>query len=204
MVAKSRQMMTHVASILNRITKGRLKPTHVTVVSLLGHLPVAWALLTNRPVLAALLLGFFSLLDALDGALARVQKTASISGMYYDAVSDRVKEVIVFSALAVYIVNQIDLYIAWQVVAALGTSLLVSYTKAKGEMALAGTDANVQKLNRKFSAGLASYEIRVILLVLGLLFDKLPYILPLLIILNTITIITRFIDVNTALKRVEK
>lgn len=197
--------MSHVAYFLNRVTKGKLKPTHVTIISLLGHIPVAWALVTCRPILAAVLLGFFSILDALDGALARVQKTASISGMYYDAVSDRIKEVIVFSALAVYVTNHIDTNIVWQVVAVLGTSLLVSYAKAKGEMALEGarTDIDVQKLNRTFGGGLASYEVRVTFLVVGLLFDLLIYVLPLLIVLNIITVITRFLQVNKALKRVD-
>jgi CDP-diacylglycerol--glycerol-3-phosphate 3-phosphatidyltransferase len=204
-VAYIRQLVSHVASFLNRVTKGRLRPTHITIISLLGHLPVAWALVTCRPILAAVLLGFFSILDALDGALARVQKTASISGMYYDAVSDRTKEVIVFSALAVYATNHIDTNIAWQVVAVLGTSLLVSYIKAKGEMALAGTSTgtDVQKLNRTFGGGLASYEVRVTFLVVGLLFDVLLYVLPLLIILNIITVITRFLQVNKELKRVD-
>jgi phosphatidylglycerophosphate synthase len=198
-----RQQMTHVASFLNRATNGKLTPTHITIVSLIGHIPVAWALVTCRPILAAVLLAFFSLLDALDGALARVQKTASVSGMYYDAVSDRLKEVIVYSALAVYTTNHIGANIAWQVVAVLGTSLLVSYTKAKGEMALAGANVDVQKLNRAFGSGIASYEVRVVLLVIGLLFDKLEYVLPLLIVLNSITIITRFLQINNELKRVD-
>jgi phosphatidylglycerophosphate synthase len=191
-----RRLMTHVAVLLDRITRGRLKPVHVTVISLLGHVPVVWALVSSRPILAAILLAFFSLMDALDGALARTQNSTSLSGMYFDAVSDRLKEVIVLSALAVFALNTIDADISWLIVAVAGTSLLVSYTKAKGEMAVAGEGLDAQKLNRIFGGGLASYEIRVVALVIGLLMGWIAYILPLLLIANSITIATRFMRVS--------
>lgn len=198
-----RKMMTHIASFLNYWTRGKLKPSHITAISILGHVPVAWALVTSRPILAAVLLAFFSLMDALDGALAREQGSASLSGMYYDAVSDRVKEVIVLSSLAVFASNHIDTVITWQIVAVVGTSLLVSYTKAKGEMALAGEKIDPQKLNRIFGGGLASYEIRVVALVVGLLFGWVAYVLPLLLAANSITIATRFLKVAKYLQELD-
>lgn len=193
--------MTYVAKFVNKISKGKVTPAHITSLSLLGHIPVAWALVTCQPILAAILLAFFSLLDALDGALAREQHSSSLSGMYFDAVSDRIKEVIVFSALAVFASKHIDSDIAWQIVAVAGTSLLVSYTKAKGEMALSSKGMDAQKLNRLFSGGLASYEVRVILLVIGLLFGWIEYILPILLIINCITIATRFLRVSRELHK---
>jgi phosphatidylglycerophosphate synthase len=190
-----RQFMFHLAGFIDYWTKGRVKPNHITVLSLVGHVPVAWALVTCRPVLAAVLLAFFSLLDALDGAMAKVQNSASLSGMFFDAVSDRMKEVIVFSALAVFVYKHIDPSLAWQVVAACGTSLLISYTKAKGEMAVAGKIAtkDAQKINRLFGIGIASYELRVVALVGGLLFGVIEYVLPLLIAANLLTVALRFI-----------
>lgn len=190
-----RSMMTHLAGFLDYWSRGKLKPAHITALSLLGHVPVAWALVTSRPILAAVLLAFFSLMDALDGALAREQGSASLSGMYFDAVSDRVKEVIVLSALAVFASKHIDTVVTWQIVAVAGTSLLVSYTKAKGEMAISGEKINAQKLNRLFGGGLASYEIRVVALVIGLLFGYIAYVLPLLLAANSITVATRFLKV---------
>lgn len=198
-----RRIMSYVAGLLNRWTRGKLRPAHVTTVSLLGHIPVAWALITCRPILAAVLLAFFSLLDALDGALARKQNSATLSGMYFDAVSDRIKEIIVFSALAVFASKHFDAVITWQIVAVASTSLLVSYTKAKGEMAIAG-QLNPQKLNRVFGGGIASYEMRVVILVVGLLFGIVDYILPLLLLANCITIMTRFLRVNEYLQILDR
>lgn len=195
-----RRVMTHVAGFLHYWTRGKLRPSHITALSLVGHFSVAWALVTCRPVLAAGLLAFFSILDALDGALARIQKTASLSGMYFDAVSDRMKEVIVFAALAVYAVKHVDPNIGWLIVAVAGSSLLVSYTKAKGEMAIASVKKqDAQKLNRVFGGGIASYEIRTVAIIVALLFGWIEYVLPLLLAANLLTVATRFLVVSKQL-----
>lgn len=199
--------MFHIAGFIDYWSKGRVKPNHITVLSLTGHIPVAWAIATNRPVLGAGLLAFFSLLDALDGAMAKVQNSASLSGMFFDAVSDRMKEVIVFSALAVLVYKQIDPSLTWQVVAACGTSILISYTKAKGEMAIAGktiSAQDTQKLNRLFGIGIAGYEVRVVALVTGLLFGVIQFILPLLIAANLMTIALRFIVIAKELHDIDQ
>jgi phosphatidylglycerophosphate synthase len=194
-----RELMARFAKRLNKLTRGKIKPSHITTLSLLGHFPVAWALVSCRPILAAVLLSFFSILDALDGALAREQKTTSLSGMYYDAVSDRLKEIIVFSALAVFVVKHIDINMTWLLVAVAGTSLLVSYAKAKGEMAINGKGIDAQRLNRIFSGGVASYEVRVVVIIIGLLSGWILYALFLLLALNSVTVVTRFIAVTNEL-----
>jgi CDP-diacylglycerol---glycerol-3-phosphate 3-phosphatidyltransferase len=205
-ITNARRVMTHIAGFFDYWTKSQLKPAHITAVSLLGHIPVAVALVYSLPVLAAILLAGFSLLDALDGALARVQGTSSRQGMFFDAVSDRVKEVITYSALAVYLYNQTDASLTWQIVAVAGTSLLVSYTKAKGEMAVSGTILanDSQRLNKLFGIGIASYEMRVVAIVIGLLFGWIVYILPLLVAANAMTIALRFLVISKELFLLDK
>ena len=201
---KVRAVMTHIAGYVHYLTSGKVKPSHITALSLIGHIPVAWALVNCRPVLAAILLAGFSLLDALDGSLARIQKSASLSGMLFDAVSDRAKEIIVFSALGVYAYKHIGDHLIWVVIAATGTSLLVSYVKAKGEMAVASTGkTNAQKLNRLFSGGLASYEVRTAALVTGLLFGFVELALVVILIANVVTVSTRFLRISKALHELD-
>ena len=202
-----RDIMYRFAVFLNRITNGKIKPSHITLISLLGHIPVAWALVTCRPVLGAVLLAIFSIMDALDGALAKAQNTASLKGMYMDAVSDRLKEIIVFTALAVLVTKHYNYEYVWLVVAVTGTSLLVSYTKAKGEMAIASEGVDKQKLNRIFGGGLAgisSYEVRVVALIIGLLFGIVLYILAFLLVANLYTAAIRYIRVSRELKIIDR
>lgn len=199
-----RQAMYHIAGFIDYWTKSRVKPAHITALSLAGHIPVAWALATYRPVLAAILLAFFGIMDSLDGAMARYQKSANLSGMFFDAVSDRLKEVILYSALAVYGLRYFDREALWMIVALCGTSILVSYTKSKGEMAVSGNNTDPQKLNRTFSVGLATYEIRMAVIITGLLFGILEYLIPLLIAANLITIALRYIVVSKELYDIDQ
>lgn len=192
-------VMFHVAGFIDYWTKGKVKPSHITAISLLGHGTVAWALVTSRPILAAVLLAFFGLMDALDGTLARVQGSSSLSGMFFDAVSDRIKEVVVYSALAVYAVKHFETDALWLIVTLCGSALLVSYTKSKGEMAVSGATKDTQKLNRIFGVGIASYEFRMTIIVVGLLLGVLEYLLPLLIAANLITVALRFIVITREL-----
>jgi phosphatidylglycerophosphate synthase len=199
-----RASMTHIAGFIDYWADGRIKPAHITTISFLGHFPAAWALINNKPVLAAGLIAFFGLMDSLDGALARLQGSASLSGMFFDAVSDRFKEIIIYSALAVYVYKYVDVNLIWQVVALCGTALLVSYTKAKGEMALSGHRKEAQKLNKEFSVGIASYEIRMFAIIAGLILGILPAVLPLLIAANVLTISLRFLVISKILYQIDQ
>lgn len=190
-----RILMTRLARGLNDITGGLIRPAHITMLSLLGHVPVVWALWTNRPFLAAWFIVVFGLMDALDGALAREQKSASKLGMFFDAVTDRLKEVLIYSGLAVYVARYISGVSPWVVAALAGTSLLVSYVKAKGEMAVSDSVHDKQVLNRAFSSGLARYEVRMALLIAGLISGLLAPLLNLMIALNLLTAATRFIEI---------
>ena len=220
-----RSAMLFPARALNAISGGRIKPNHVTLVSLLGHLLVVWALYKDHPLWAALFLAFFGIMDTLDGALAKLQKTTSLKGMLYDATSDRVKEVLVYVGLALsvnqiyYIINvagdsywhyhYLQWYFVnnitpmWIIVAVCGMSLVVSYIKAKGEMALSGTGKyDAQQLNRIFSDGFARYEVRMALIILGLITGTTFAVLHLLLILLIITALQRIIRVSKALGNV--
>jgi phosphatidylglycerophosphate synthase len=193
-------LMAKLARALNKIFDGKLKPAHITTLSLLGHIPAAWALWTNRPILASVYIAFFGLMDSLDGALAREQKSVSKLGMFFDATSDRLKEVLIYAALAVFVSNiYADEIAVWVIPAVVGTSLLVSYVKAKGEMAVSTEAHDKQQLNRAFSTGIARYEIRMFLLIIGLTTGLLAPLLNLIIALNLITAAMRFTEVSQLL-----
>lgn len=189
------------ALILHWASRGRIKPDHITLVSLLGHIPVVWALWNSRPLLAAALLAFFGIMDSLDGALARLQKTTSIRGMLFDASSDRVKEVLLYIGLTHYVLEHANTNVVWLPAAVMGGSLVVSYIKAKGEMALMSTSKHdAQSLNRIFSDGIARYEVRMTLIIIGLLTGKIVVVLWVLLVLVAVTALQRIIRVSKALK----
>lgn len=115
---------------LERLLIGRVSPNAITAGSLvlcgvtgaavaLGHLPGAvW------------LYAFAGMLDVLDGRLARLANRQTPAGALFDSVSDRWGELFVFAGY-VWFLRDSPWLLA--VMAALGGSMMVSYTRARAE-----------------------------------------------------------------------
>jgi CDP-diacylglycerol--glycerol-3-phosphate 3-phosphatidyltransferase len=189
-----------IAKALNKLSGGRITPDSVTYTSLLGHVLIA-LLLANRHVLwTALLLVIFGLMDTLDGELARLQKRASTAGMLLDASTDRMKEGLIYIAAAYYFVQQgHPLWAVWAVAATAG-AILVSYIKAKGETAVASQGADHATVNHLFQDGLMRYEIRMVVVILGLLLAHLGWAIVLLAILSWLTAFGRLSRITSYLR----
>ena len=100
-----------------------------------------------------------SVLDILDGALARHGGKATPFGAFLDSISDRVSEGFVLTATALVFSrhgNEVALALA---VAAMAGSFLVSYARAKAEL-----------LGLKGDVGLGSRAERVVVITGGLVF----------------------------------
>ena len=173
--AKIRLWLEGPARGLDKLTGGRLTPNMVSILTVILHLPIAWLIINCYLGYGGLALALVAPLDLLDGALARVQKRTSDFGTILDAVGDRVKEIIIFSAIAYHLAasgSQLTLAVC---VLAVGFSVLVSYVKAKGEMAVAtkSKSQTAASLNRRFEIGLMGYELRVVVLVISLITSQL-------------------------------
>lgn len=81
--------------------------------------------------------------DMFDGRVARATGQQTKSGAYYDSVMDRVGESVVLIGIMGYFM---DHWMFWLTAVALMGSLLVSYTKARGEGM--GVDCNIGMMQR--------------------------------------------------------
>lgn len=196
-----RSAMYVVAVVLNRLSGGRLSPNAVTIFGFLMHIPIAWLIATRHPLWAALLLVIFGLFDTLDGELARLQGRSSARGMLLDASTDRMKEMLLYTGTAYFLAtgNQ-PAQAAWAA-AALGASLCVSYVKAKGEAAVAasGKDIPHNILNRMFADGLLTFEVRMFLLVVGLISGYLLQVVIIIAVLASYTAVIRLVRISRRL-----
>lgn len=196
-----RVVMNHIAAYLNRLSNGKLTPNTVTVIGLLAHLPIAVLIATEHTYWAALLLLVFGLFDALDGALARIQKKASSGGMLLDASTDRMKEVMLYSGVgALFIASSQASWAIWAIIAC-GASLCVSYVKAKGETAVRGGSFSPNEINRLFQDGFLRFELRMALLIIGLVTPWLTYIVAAIAVLASITAVERLVKIMRYLAR---
>ncbi|MDX1493677.1 MAG: CDP-alcohol phosphatidyltransferase family protein [Longimicrobiales bacterium] len=116
--------------------------------------------------------GFLVLLggmwDIFDGQVARVSGMASKFGSFYDSTLDRISEIVVFVGLLSlynsYGRELADVWMVYVIFAAMGGSLMVSYTRARAEGL--GLDCKV---------GLMQRPERVVLLGAGSLFFGLDF-----------------------------
>jgi CDP-diacylglycerol--glycerol-3-phosphate 3-phosphatidyltransferase len=168
-------MQRRLAPWLNRVTGGHLRPAAVTYTSLIMHVPIALLIATRHNLWAAALLVIFGMLDSVDGALARVQGSSSARGMLLDASTDRMKEVLLYSGVGYALALSTHPASAAWAAAACGASITVSYVKAKGEAVVASAGKSIPHatLNKMFFDGLLTFEIRMAVLVLGLVFNQL-------------------------------
>ncbi len=194
-----RGFMHSIAKLLNALSGGHLSPNAITITGLLAHLPIAWLIAQQRYIPAAILLIIFGLFDTLDGELARLQKRSSAAGMLLDASTDRFKEVMLYTGAAYSFIGLGRPYMAVWAVIACGASLCVSYVKAKGETAVAKSKLTPNEVNRLFQDGLVRFEVRMFLLVLGLLTGRLVLAVMVIAILSTTTAIGRLIRISKAI-----
>jgi phosphatidylglycerophosphate synthase len=192
-------LMSVFAIALNKATGGKLSADVITLIGLFSHIPIAWLIAEQKNYLAAALLVFFGLFDSVDGALARAQKKTSSRGMLLDASTDRIKEVILYVGASSALVS--SGYAGWAgwAVAACGASLVVSYVKAKGETAISDKKLSPSDINRIFADGLMRYEIRMFVLIVGLLTNTLRFALVFIAITSAFTAIGRFYKINQKL-----
>lgn len=196
--------MTVIAKILLRLTGGRLTPNFVTMAGLIAHLPIAWLIATQHNWVAAILLIIFGLFDALDGALARVLDSATARGMLLDATSDRLKETLIYSGLAYSFIGLGHPKMVIWAVAACGASLSVSYIKAKGETAIRDKTLTVIDVNQVFKDGFMRFEVRMAIVVVGLLSHHTIWACVLIAVASLFTVFERLQGISSVLDGDEK
>lgn len=197
-----RAFMKRVARILHKLSGGRLSPDAVTLFAMAMHIPIAVLIaVPGWDVAAALMLVVFGLMDTLDGELARLQNRASERGMLLDASTDRMKEVLLYTGIGYMLAVGPHPGTAALAAAACGASLCVSYVKAKGEAAVASSGKHIPhaELNRLFKDGLLTFEMRMAVLVAGLLFGQLAIAAGFVAVFASVTAVGRLVRISKAL-----
>lgn len=121
--------------------------------------------------------------DMVDGRVARQTDQVTIFGAFFDSVIDRYSDVVLFFGLLVFYARGNRLFYVFLAAFVMVTSLMVSYTRARAE-ALIG----------KCKVGFMERPERIVLIILGALFNRWGVMAPvlwILAVLSTITVIHR-------------
>jgi phosphatidylglycerophosphate synthase len=117
-------------SPFERLLIGRVSPNAITVLSLASCAATGAAVALGHLPRAVWLYVFAGILDVLDGRLARHAGKPTVAGALFDSVSDRWGEWFVFTGYA-WLLHDSGWLLA--VMAAVGGSMMVSYTRARAE-----------------------------------------------------------------------
>lgn len=85
--------------IAEALKETNFTPIHVTIGFIISGLIAILCILSGYPIAAALFLIFKSILDAADGELARLKKTPSYTGRYFDSVADILLNMLILLAI---------------------------------------------------------------------------------------------------------
>lgn len=140
-------------------------------------------------LLGMILMVLTGLPDLLDGAIAKAAGTSSTRGAYFDSVSDRLTDIMLFSGVAWYLSDTREGQIHMLPVAVMGLAIMISYQRAKAESL--GFDAKgglMERAERFIALGvglfLGSFNVDLLLAVLWVTFA-----------LTAITAVQRFLKV---------
>ncbi len=125
-----------------------------------------------------------SILDGLDGSVARAAGTVTARGAFLDSVFDRVGEIAAFAGLGVAVARETgDEAVLLLISLAIGGAMLVPYIRSRAE---------VEGFNGK--VGLMGRAERVLLFTVGLIAGVIEPMLWIFVVLVWLTALMRFID----------
>jgi phosphatidylglycerophosphate synthase len=189
----ARHLATRVVRVLS---DSRVTPNQLTALGFALNLVAAVLIYREDYIAAAAVFLVGSVIDILDGALARSRGQATVFGAFIDSTTDRTSEGAVLCAASLVFARDGDTWAIVAVFVALVASFLISYTRARAEA-----------LGLEGKAGLMGRGERVVLLaaILALApWGALPYGIALLAILASATVAQRILSVHRQLAQREQ
>jgi CDP-diacylglycerol--glycerol-3-phosphate 3-phosphatidyltransferase len=168
--------------IVGALAATGINPNLLTLIGLVVNFWAAVLFATGLFKTAAIVIFFAGFLDMLDGQVARRQNRVTAFGAFYDSTLDRYSDMALYMGLLVYYaVNGRTSYVILGAVATAG-SVMVSYARARAE-----------SLIPLCKVGFMERPERMVLLIIGGLFDRMAPVLCVIAIVSTITVIHRIV-----------
>src|SRR5246127_1232799 len=173
--------------IVHGLALTRISPNALTFIGLLINLVAGilfgYAHADNQRrmfVYAGLVIIGAGIFDMVDGRVARATNQVTTFGAFFDSVIDRYSDVALFFGLLVYYARANPFFYLVMVAFVMTTSVMVSYTRARAESLIGSC-----------KVGFMERPERIVLVLLGALFNRMAPVLWVIAVLSTITVIHR-------------
>ncbi len=169
-------------SIVRALALSRIHPNVLTFLGLVVNGIAAALLATGRFFAAGLVIMGAGLFDMVDGRVARSTNRVTHFGGFFDSVLDRYSDLVLLMGLLVYYasINR-PFYVILTAVVMTG-SVMVSYTRARAECTI-----------ERCKVGFMERPERIVLLIIGALFNRMAQVLWVIAVLANLTVIHRII-----------
>ncbi|HYG98120.1 MAG TPA: CDP-alcohol phosphatidyltransferase family protein [Terriglobales bacterium] len=190
-------------ALLQKIVRGlsltRISPNVLTFIGLVINIGAAllfgYASPENQPrmfLYAGLVVIGAGIFDMVDGRVARATGQVTTFGAFFDSVIDRFSDVALFFGLLVYYARANRFFYVVLVAFVMTGSIMVSYTRARAE-----------SLIPKCKVGFMERPERIVLVIIGALFNRMAPVLWVIAVLSHITVIHRIWYTYQETKRLE-
>ena len=170
-----------------------MHPNVLTLVGLVVNGIAAWILARGEFSYAGLVILGAAVFDLTDGAVARNANKVTRFGGFLDSVMDRYSDLILLTGLLVHYAR-IDRFSYIVLVAVVMTgSVLVSYSRARAE-----------NLISSCKVGFLERPERIVLLIIGALFDRMAPVLWVMAVLSNLTVIHRIVHTWQESRRIAR
>ena len=174
-------------NIVHGLALTRINPNYLTFIGLLINIGAAvlfgYGSTDNQAAMfrwAALTIIGAGVFDMVDGRVARATGQVTEFGGFFDSVIDRYSDVVLYFGLLVYYARAGRFFYIVLTALVMVTSVLISYTRARAEV-----------LIPKCKVGFMERPERVVLVILGGLFNRMAPVLWVIAVLSTFTVIHR-------------
>lgn len=166
--------------IVRALALSRIHPNVLTFIGLLVNAAAAALLASHRFLAAGIVIIGAGLFDMVDGRVARETNRVTRFGGFFDSVLDRYSDLVLLMGLLVYYAS-INRYFYVVLTAVVMTgSVMVSYTRARAECTIP-----------LCKVGFMERPERVVLIIIGAVFDRMAPVLWIIAVISNVTVIHR-------------
>src|SRR5690349_4155008 len=178
--------------IVRMLSLSKIHPNVLTFVGLLINILAAFLFAAGKMFVAGLVVVGASVFGMVDGRVARQTGQVTRFGGFFDSVLDRYSDLALYVGLLVYYasINRFP-YIVLTAIVMMG-SVMVSYTRARAENSIP-----------KCKVGFLERPERIVLIMIGALFNRMAQVLWVIAVLSNLTVVHRMIYTYREAKALE-
>jgi CDP-diacylglycerol--glycerol-3-phosphate 3-phosphatidyltransferase len=179
--------------IVKTVSALKIHPNYLTLIGFLTTILAAFHLAKGKFLDAGLIIIVAGIFDMLDGRVARITNNVTRFGAFFDSVLDRYSDIAIYLGLIVYYCKgQRISYVILSGIAMMG-SLMTSYTRARAE-----------SLIPLCKVGFMERPERLVLLIIGMLANRMAPVLWIIALFSNITVIHRIVFTWQEARRLER